>query len=241
MTFKKYDKIYKDIKEKIENNTYKYSELLPSEHNFIEIYDCSRNTVRRALTKLSQEGYIHTIQGVGVRVIYSPSTKTSFTIGEIETFSESAKRNKQKSKTKVILFTELIIDETLAQQTGFNVNDVVYYIQRVHYLDEKALILNHNYFLKSVVGYLDKKIASKSIYKYLETVSNISIVNSKRIMTVEKITQIDEKYLNINPDNYNCLAVISSNTFDKNGNMFEFTQSRHIPEYFRFSDNAIRK
>ena len=60
-------------------------------------------------------------------------------------------------------------------------------------------------------------------------------------MTVEKVTEIDEKYLELNLNDYNCLAVVTSHTFDSNGIMFEFTQSRHRPDYFRFQDNAVRR
>ena len=69
----------------------------------------------------------------------------------------------------------------------------------------------------------------------------MTIVNSIRIMTVEKITEIDEKYLEVNQNEYNCLAVVSSHTYNSDGVMFEFTQSRHRPDYFRFQDNAVRR
>lgn len=69
----------------------------------------------------------------------------------------------------------------------------------------------------------------------------MTIVNSKRIITVEKITEIDEKYLELNAKDYNCMAVVSSQTFNSSGVMFEYTQSRHRPDYFRFYDNAVRK
>ena len=49
-------------------------------------------------------------------------------------------------------------------------------------------------------------------------------------MTVEKMTQIDEKYLDL--DDYNCLAVVTSQTYNGDGEMFEYTQSRHRPDYF---------
>ena len=88
---------------------------------------------------------------------------------------------------------------------------------------------------------LQKKSLRKSIYDYLEHDLNMTIVNSKRIMTVEKVTQIDEKYLNLNINDYNCVAVISSQTYNSDGIMFEYTQSRHRPDYFRFYDNAVRK
>lgn len=104
-------------------------------------------------------------------------------------------------------------------------------------MDGKALILNHNYFLKNVVTNLTKEIAENSIYEYLGNVLNLTIVNCKRIMTVENMTQIDEKYLNLG--DYNCLAVVSSQTYNSEGVMFEYTQSRHRPDYFRFQDNAI--
>lgn len=63
-------------------------------------------------------------------------------------------------------------------------------------MDDKALILNHNYFLKSAVGDLNIDIAKNSIYEYLENTLGMKIVNSKRTITIEKVDEIDEKYLN---------------------------------------------
>ncbi len=236
-----YENIYRDLKEKIENNTFSYQELLPSENTLIQTYNCSRNTLRRAVGLLVTDGYVQTIQGKGVRNIYRPAEQTAFTIGEIESFQESAMRNGQKPKTRVLLFTEFRVDTNLALKTGFSENAEIYYIQRLHYLDEQPLILNHNYFLKESVPGLTKEIAENSIYNYLENELNMTIVNSKRIITVEKITEIDEKYLKLNAKDYNCMAVISSQTFNSSGIMFEYTQSRHRPDYFRFYDNAVRK
>ena len=53
--------------------------------------------------------------------------------------------------------------------------------------------------MKSVAKDLTKEIAEKSIYDYLENTLGVSIVTSKRIMTVEKMTEIDEKYLDLAP------------------------------------------
>ena len=170
----KYAEIYKDLKRKIETGEYEFQELLPSENTLVQEYDCSRNTIRRAIGDLVADGYVQTMQGKGVRIIFQPALQTSFTIGSIETFTESAKRNNQKAKTKVIHFT-----------------------------------------------------------------LGVSIVTSKRIMTVEKMTEIDEKYLDLG--DYNCMAVVTSHTYNSDGVMFEYTQSRHRPDYFSFQDNATRR
>lgn len=237
----KYDNIYRDLKEKIENDEFIYQELLPSENSLIQKYECSRNTLRRAISKLVLDGYVQTMQGKGVRNIFRPVEQTAFALGEIETFKESALRNGQKAKTKVIQLLEIITDDKLSKHTGFAVNSELYYIQRLHFLDDKPLILNHNYFLKSAVCEITKEIAETSIYNYLENTLHMTIVNSKRIMTVEKITEVDEKFLNLDANDYNCMVVISSYTYNSEGVMFEFTQSRHRPDYFRFQDNAVRK
>lgn len=236
-----YETIYRDLKKKIEENTYAYQELLPPENVLVQTYGCSRNTLRRAVGRLVTDGYVQTMQGKGVRNIYQPIDRTAFTIGEIETFRESALRNGQKPHTHVLLFTELTLNERQAAVTGFPSGALVYYIQRLHYLDDLPLILNHNYFLREAVPGLTREIAEASIYEYLENTLHMTIVNSKRVMTVEKITEIDEKYLKLNVEDYNCLAVVSSQTYNRDGVMFEYTQSRHRPDYFRFYENAVRK
>jgi len=55
----------------------------------------------------------------------------------------------------------------------------------------------------------------------------------------EKMTEIDEKYLDLG--DYNCMAVVTSHTYNSDGVMFEYTQSRHRPDYFSFQDNATRQ
>ena len=235
----KYAEIYKDLKNKIETGEYEFQALLPSENTLVQEYDCSRNTIRRAVSTLVNDGYVQTMQGKGVRIIFQPAMQTSFTIGAIESIKEAAARNHQEAKTVVVYFTELIVDKKIAAKTGFHIGDEIYYIQRLHYLDGKALILNHNYFLKSVAKDLTVEIAEKSIYDYLENTLGVSIVTSRRIITVEKMTQIDEKYLELG--DYNCMAVVSSQTYNSDGVMFEYTQSRHRPDYFSFQDNATRR
>lgn len=235
----KYDYIYRDLKEKIETEHYAYQEMLPSEHTLISEYGCSRNTVRRALAELTVQGYVQPMHGKGVRNIFQPVEQTSFTVGGIESFKESAIRNHQQASTKVLQFAEITADEKIEKKTGFKKGSPLYYIQRLRSLDGKPLILDHNYFLKNVIQDLTPRIAESSIYDYIEDGLDITIATSKRTLTVEHVTQVDEKYIDMK--DYNCMAVITSQTFDDNGVQFEFTQSRHRPDYFRFQDVATRR
>ena len=59
------------------------------------------------------------------------------------------------------------------------------------------------------------------------------------MVTVEKATPLDWEDLNLG--DCNGLVVVINQTYNGDGVMFEYTQSRHHPQYFRFQDNAVRK
>lgn len=53
----KYQKIYQDLLDKIKHGKIKPHTLLPSESELMKIYDASRDTVRKALNLLLNDGY----------------------------------------------------------------------------------------------------------------------------------------------------------------------------------------
>ena len=234
----KYDQIYEELRERIEQQEYGFQQLLPSENTLVKEYGCSRNTVRRAIGRLAGEGYVQSLHGKGVRVIYQPGHPSEFMLSGIESLKEAVARNRKEYSTKVVCFAELTVDERIHGRTTFPVGAEIYYIQRVRYIEGEALIMDHNYFLKDVAKGLTPEIAEQSIYEYMEQVLGENIVTTKRKVTVERATQIDEKYLKLG--DYNCLAVVSSMTYNADGVMFEFTQSRHRPDKFAFYDLAHR-
>ncbi len=234
----KFEAIYRDLKADIESERLPYQSLMPSENQLIIRFSCSRNTVRRAIAMLAEEGYVQPMHGRGVRIIYTKTQTPPFLVAGIESFRESAKRNNLKTTTKLIRFTELTADEHVSRHTGFAVGTELYYIQRVRSLDGDPCIFDINLFDKTLVPNLTKDICVHSIYNYIEKDLNMSIVMSKRTITVERITQIDEDCLNLN--GYDTLAVVTGQTFNSEGVMFEWTQTRHRPDYFTFQTTALR-
>ena len=61
----KFFRIYLELKEQIENKKYKANSILPSENELARKYNVSRETIRKALLLLLENGYIHKIQGKG--------------------------------------------------------------------------------------------------------------------------------------------------------------------------------
>lgn len=234
----KYPQIYRDLKTKIEQEIYSPQSYLPSEYTLIEQYGCSRNTVRRAIRQLAGEGYVQSIHGKGVVVIFKKVPQSEFSFGGIESLKEAARRNHKTYFTKVICLTTFTVDQHLSERTGFPVGEEVYFVQRVRFFDGIAEILDYNWFLKRIVRDLTEEIASDSIYEYLEQELKETIVTTKRRMTVERATEMDE--INLELGDYNCVAVVTSETFNADGVMFEHTESRHRPDKFVFYTQAQR-
>ena len=105
MPRQKYEQIYSTLKAQIEAGDYPVGGLLPSENVLVGEFQCSRNTVRRALANLVRDGYVQTRQGWGVCNIYQPIETSAYTMGTTESFAETARRTGQNSATRVVLFT----------------------------------------------------------------------------------------------------------------------------------------
>ncbi len=115
----KYDQIYAELRARIEQQEYGFQELLPSENTLVKEYGCSRNTVRRAIGRLADEGYVQSLHGKGVRIIYQPGQLSEFMLSGIESLKEAVARNQKEYRTKVVCFAELTVDQRISARTTF--------------------------------------------------------------------------------------------------------------------------
>src|ERR687891_506698 len=95
----KYLAIYKEWTDKIKSGEIKAGEALPSENDLADLYDTSRETIRKALNLLSQNGFIQKIRGKGSIVI--DVQKMSFPISGLVSFKEVSKNFNMETVTTV--------------------------------------------------------------------------------------------------------------------------------------------
>ena len=236
MKMVKYTEIYDYIKNKILNDEYKAGEKLPSENELTSLFGVSRNTVRRAINQLSFEGLIASVHGKGVFVLEKQQLK--FLVGGLQSFKEASLNNKVNYLTKVHCLKEILIDEKLSKKTGFALGSKAFYIERSRIIDGEENILDINYFLKDVIKNITEETASNSIYDYLENNLNLKIAGAQKIVSVEEVSKLDKKLLNLK--GYNLVAIIKNYVYLEDGTLFEYTESRHRPDKFTFSTYAKR-
>ncbi len=233
-----YEEIFQDLKNKIESQEYEYETLLPSEHELTQVYNCSRNTLRRAISKLTGMGYTQPMHGRGVRVIYTPQKQQDLLINSLEGLCQSATEQGFIVTNRVITFTDLIIDERLSKKTDFDGGTEVYFIQRLRSLDGVVKMIDNTMLRKDLVPGLTARALEGSLFQFIENKVGMPIRTVKRRVTIERTTPFDEKYLSL--DGYNCLAVITSHVFNSEGIQFEYTESRNRPDLFAFNTVVSR-
>lgn len=233
----KYEAIYHQLRESLKRG--EYQRILPPEHRLAETYGCTRNTIRRAVARLAEEGYVQSVHGKGVFILHQEREPARFMICGIESMKEAAERNHLRVTTKVIHFAEVSIDKSLSELTGFPEGEEAYYLRRVRYLEGEALILDHNYFLRRIVKGLSPQIAEQSVYEYMENDLKEVIVTTQRKYTVERASELDGQWMDLH--GCNCLAVVSSRTYNSDAVQFEYTRSRHRPDRFVFYGQVRRQ
>lgn len=233
---KKYLTIYHDLAKKIQTHVWPVSTLLPSENELTVHYQTSRETIRKALNLLSQNGYIQKIRGKGSVVI--DHHKFSFPVSGIESFTELTKKLNLKSKTIVHKINYLNPDNELMKRMDSEPSDSIWSVVRIREIDGEKVILDKDYFNEKYVPLLSKEICENSIYKHIENELGLVISFAQKEIIVE--TPTDEDYALLDLEGFSNVVVIKSQVYLDNATLFQYTESRHRPDKFRFVDFARR-
>lgn len=236
-----YDGIYFDLKRDIEEGVYAYKDLLPSESVLVKKYDCAHNTVRKALAILARDGYVQAIHGKGVRVIYTPvarENKPFYELAGVESFAKTGERHGFTASTKVLLMETISADAELAALTHFDEGEKLVHLERMRRYDGKLSEREINYFRADTVEGMTVDDAERSIYDYIECVRKGKLVTSKRHISLGRVNDRDRELLDMGDANY--LAQITSQTYDGEGLLCEWTLARVHPDIFSVYQIALR-
>jgi len=233
----KYVSIYNDIVEKIENDEYAVNSKLPSEKVLMEMYGVSRDTIRKSLNKLENNGYINKVNGKGSFVL--DSQKFNFPVSKVVSFKELAKELGQDVKTKVELLECTTPSKTTMKRLNLKADEKVWKIVRSRMIDGQKVILDKDYIPQKFVAHLTEEICQDSLYRYVEQELAYKISYANKEITVQFASPEDKTYLDLN--NFDMVAVIKSYTYLEDTSLFQYTESRHRPDKFKFVDFARRK
>ncbi|WP_067839531.1 trehalose operon repressor [Amphibacillus sediminis] len=232
----KYFIIYQELAEQIEAGNWEVGQFLPSENELKDYYQTSRETIRKALSLLSQNGYIQKVRGKGSLVI--ERNKFDFPVSGLVSFKELSEKLKQDFRTVVHDLSLIRPNRHIQKQLQIKADDNIWRVIRTRDLAGEGVILDKDFLIASCVPELTEAVCQDSIYAYLEGELGLTISFAKKEITVEEPTIEDRELLQL--EGFQNIVVIKNFVYLDDATLFQYTESRHRPDRFRFVDFARR-
>lgn len=233
---KKHEMIYRDLVRKITHHIYPAKSYLPSENELTELYGASRETVRKALANLLENGFIHKIKGKGSLVL--SFDRYAFPISGLTSYQELNELFDMQTETKVLALTQ-----TTVPQSIFNLepseNLPATYIQRLRIVNHEPIVIDNDYVLSAVVPTIPRTVAEQSLYHYFEQQQHLEIGYASKEVTVAPATPEQQSILQIKPGS--SVVIVKSATHLQDNTLLQFTESIHRADKFKFVEHARRK
>lgn len=225
----KYQLIENDIIEKITSGVYTLGEAIPSESELVEMYKCSRVTVRQALSNLAYKGFIRKKQGSGA-FVNKPKTiqRNPF----IKSFTEDMEDQGKHATSKVHIFSVITADKNIAALIGIQENDLVYHIERTRYADKDAVLFEKTFMSVDLHPDMSISILLASKYRYMEE-HNLNIDYASQHITPIFPSEFIADELKISTKQP--ILKVANTTYLKDGRIFDYTELYMHPELYQLN------
>ena len=190
-----YQKVYLELKSRIQDGDYAIGTFLPTEADLMREYSVSRTTVRKALDLLSREGFIRATAGKGTQVI---DFKTSQSLNAVTSVSETLRRQGHVVLSKSLYIDRISAGERLSQELQIAEGSTVVRIQRVQLSDGVPVAIMKNYIPDEMVPGIEKEMApNKSLYIFIESNYGIQIDSTFDKITARSASFTDAEILEV--------------------------------------------
>ena len=234
----KYVQVYTDLKNRIESQALETGQALPAEGELMDYYQVSRDTVRKALGILENQGYIQKARGKVATV--AGKKAYTFPFEKLASFKELNAHLNRQTQTEVENLEILSDTARIAELFGEagDGEEEAYDLLRVRRIEGERVIMDHDYFRRSIVPNLPLRACRDSVYEYLEKEQGLKIGYATKEISIQNAGGIDRSYLDLG--SYDLVVVVAGYTYTLDGRVFQYTESRHRPDHFRFVGVAQR-
>ena len=177
MNQSKYNHVAEIISERINTGIYDSNNPLPSERNMAEDFGVSRDTMRKALRLLSQQGYLVSRQGRGTFV--APVSLRGMR-RTIDGFSDEASRNGKLAGQEVMRVEQIAAPLSIANSLEIESGSIIVRIYRLRTLDGLPIGLQESYLNVNKPQFLTLDLLEEkaSLYKILKEDFEITLTDA---------------------------------------------------------------
>ncbi|MDV7105085.1 GntR family transcriptional regulator [Vibrio sp. TH_r3] len=231
----KYLDIYETFKSRIDKGYYKLDEKLPDGTSLAKEFKCSELTIKKALDILVKDGLVVRKRGSG-SYIKRPLSQKKWP--HLYGTKANADLQGQKLDTFIINYSVEPADKHLATRLNCEEGEMLYHVIRVRHLDNEPYAIEDTYMPIDVITGLKRQHIQASIYEYITKTLGLKIHSSMMEITVRNSNEEEAKHLHLNIGDK--LVNVEQVAYLDNGEIFEYSNSKHVCEKYRFSTNFVK-
>ncbi|UTR15319.1 GntR family transcriptional regulator [Salipaludibacillus sp. LMS25] len=230
-----YYQLEEKIKTQIDQGELQPGDMLPSEREYASHYAISRMTVRQAITKLVNDGYVYRKKGTGTFVA---AKKIDQPLQGLTSFTEDMKARGMVATNRLIHFKVMSPPLPVMKALNIDSSTPVYEIQRVRLADGLPMALETTYISKRLIPDITEELLERSLYDYVENSLGKEIGEGTQIIESSTVNQNEITHLNVKKGAP--VLLIERHTYLKDGTPLELVKSSYRADRYRFMINMQR-
>ncbi|RFU63274.1 phosphonate metabolism transcriptional regulator PhnF [Bacillus sp. V59.32b] len=231
-----YYQLQEQIKNMIEKGELTPGDLISSEREYAERYQISRMTIRQALTKLVDEGYLYRVKGKGTFVT---ERKIEQPLQGLTSFTEDMKARGMVPGNELLSFEIIPANNLIAGHLNIQEHGPVYEIKRIRLADDVPMALETTYIPANLIkGLTDEIMRHQSLYDYIEDQQHIKIDRGEQVIESSIADQMESQYLKIKKGSP--ILLIQRKSYLEDGTPIELVKSVYRADRYRFMINMKR-
>lgn len=164
--------IYQDLLKKITDGEWKTDDKLPPELELCKIYSVSRITIRQAMDKLKEQGYIKRVPGRGSFVSLPPMEQK---LNSFYSFGDRISSKGQPVGSHILQYRRETADSKIAKILEITPGDTIIYMERIRLMDSIPFAHEISRFpLKYFPQITREMIQENGLYKSFRLCSNVN-------------------------------------------------------------------
>ncbi len=207
---------------------------LPPERELSERFNVARETLRRCLRELEQDGLLERRQGAGTFVSGQPVVKQL----QLMSFSEDMRERGLLPSSEVLGVAELGANAKLAQKLKLTPGAALIELRRLRFANDEPMALETVYLVKGRVPSIDaERLKSGSLYELLQQ-AGISIRSAVQQVQATVLSEDEADLLEVPP--FSPSLLVERLVLSQAGEIIEFARTLYRADRYRFEVNVMR-
>ncbi|KQL32746.1 GntR family transcriptional regulator [Bacillus sp. FJAT-25509] len=214
-----YHQLMERLKDSIEKGNWTPGDKIPSENQLMVQFSVSRNTAKKAIEELVQEGILYRIQGKGT---YVAKPKLQQSLMGFYSFSKVLKEKGLNPKDIILKIEEVKPTVKIKEALQLSENMNVIEMKRLRCAEDEPFILESSFIPKHVVTDIEQlnKVGEISLYDLFSQQFNTMVTRAKEAFEPVLIRADESQYLQ--SEEGSPALLLERTAYNANGEPVEF-------------------